>query len=57
VKRESQLGLKSAFLKPYIFIVPASISQIIFNNALVTKFGLYFGQQLMLRLQRLLQRK
>jgi hypothetical protein len=56
VKRESQLGLKSAFLKPYIFIA-ASISQIIFNNALVTKFGLYFGQQLMLRLQRLLQRK
>jgi hypothetical protein len=56
VKRESQLGLKNAFLKLYTFIA-ASILQIIFNNALVTRFGLYFGQQLMLRLQRLLQRK
>jgi hypothetical protein len=42
VKRESQLELKSAFLKPYTFIA-ASILQIIFNNALVTKFGLFWA--------------
>jgi hypothetical protein len=53
VKRELQMVLKSAFLKPFTSTA-ANILQIISSNALEIRFGLYFGMQSMPKLKRLL---
>jgi hypothetical protein len=45
--------LKSAFLKPFTSTA-VNILQIISSNALETRFGLYFGVQLIPKLKRLL---
>jgi hypothetical protein len=56
VKRGLQIVLKSAFLKPFTSTA-VNILQIISSNALETRFGLYFGVQLIQKLKRLLQKK